>query len=114
MGIFTKPSGVAIFENASKGVFIMTTQYGRGADKKWNGPITNSNQCTAYLDRSKTMTAAILLTKYCFALLITIICNLLLYQGNIIFLYIILLLIVSLHYFTIKMPIPALNYLKLI
>ena len=35
-GIFTKPSGVAILENASKGVFIMTTQYGRGAVKKRN------------------------------------------------------------------------------
>ena len=58
----------------------MTTQYGRGADKKWNmAQQLTVNQCTAYLDRSKTMTAAILLTKYCFALLITIICNLLLY-----------------------------------
>lgn len=67
------------FGKCFQGGIHKTTQYGRGADKKWNGPITNSNQCTAYLDRSKTMTAAILLTKYCFALLITIIYNLLLY-----------------------------------
>ena len=34
-----KSSGMAILENASKGVFIMTPQQERGVGGEWNGPL---------------------------------------------------------------------------